>query len=75
MSVNSMSLKARINNYAKQHKISPQVVLQNYLFEHFLERISVSEFNDKLIIKGGLLISSLVGLDTRSTMDLDTTLR
>lgn len=75
MSVNSMSLKAKINNYAKQHKIAPQVVLQNYLFEHFLERIAASDFREHLIIKGGLLISSIVGLDTRSTMDLDTTLR
>lgn len=74
MIINSMSLKAKINNYAKQHKIAPQVVLQNYLFEQFLERIAASEFCNKLIIKGGLLISSLVGLDTRSTMDLDTTL-
>lgn len=70
-----MSLKAKINNYAKHHKIAPQVVLQNYLFEHFLERIAASEFREHLIIKGGLLISSIVGLDTRSTMDLDTTLR
>lgn len=75
MSASSMSLKAKINNYAKQHKIAPQVVLQNYLFERFLERVSLSEYRDNLIIKGGLLISSLVGLDTRSTMDLDTTLQ
>ena len=75
MSASSMSLKAKINNYAKQHRIAPQVVLQNYLFERFLERVSLSEYRDNLIIKGGLLISSLVGLDTRSTMDLDTTLQ
>ena len=75
MSVSSMSLKAKINNYAKQHRIAPQVVLQNYLFERFLERVSLSEYRDNLVIKGGLLISSLVGLDTRSTMDLDTTLQ
>ena len=75
MSATSMSLKAKINNYAKQHKIAPQVVLQNYLFERFLERVALSKYSDNLIIKGGLLISSLVGLDTRSTMDLDTTLQ
>ncbi|MBO7460970.1 MAG: nucleotidyl transferase AbiEii/AbiGii toxin family protein [Bacteroidales bacterium] len=75
MSASSMSLKAKINNYAKQHRIAPQVVLQNYLFERFLERVSLSEYRDNLVIKGGLLISSLVGLDTRSTMDLDTTLQ
>lgn len=75
MSASSMSLKAKINNYAKQHRIAPQVVLQNYLFERFLERVFLSEYRDNLVIKGGLLISSLVGLDTRSTMDLDTTLQ
>jgi len=75
MSSKSMSLKAKINNYAKSRNIAAQVVLQNFMFEHLLERISVSAYRDKFIIKGGMLISSLVGLDTRSTMDLDTTLR
>ena len=70
-----MSLKARINNYAKDHGIAAQVVLQNYMFERFLERLSNSEFKDKFVIKGGMLIATIVGLDIRSTMDLDTTLR
>jgi predicted nucleotidyltransferase component of viral defense system len=70
-----MSLKARINNYAKKHGIAAQVVLQNYMFERFLERLSKSEHKDKFVIKGGLLIATIVGLDIRSTMDLDTTLR
>lgn len=69
------SLKARINNYAKDNGISPQVVMQNFFFERFLERLSRSEFKDNFIVKGGLLIASLVGIDTRSTMDLDVTLR
>jgi len=75
MSSTSMSLKARINNYAKEHSIAAQVVLQNYMFERFLERLSKSEFKDKFVIKGGMLIATIVGLDIRSTMDLDTTLR
>jgi predicted nucleotidyltransferase component of viral defense system len=70
-----MSLKARINNYAKKHGIAAQVVLQNYMFERFLERLSKSEYKEKFVIKGGLLIATIVGLDIRSTMDLDTTLR
>jgi len=70
-----MSLKARINTYAKEHSIAAQVVLQNYMFERFLERLSKSEFKDKFVIKGGMLIATIVGLDIRSTMDLDTTLR
>jgi len=70
-----MSLKARINQYAKNNKVAAQVVLQNYMFERFSERLSYSEYQDMFIIKGGMLITSIVGLDTRATMDLDTTLR
>lgn len=70
-----MSLKGRIKNYAKCNNIAAQVVLQNYMFERFLERLSLSEYNEKFVVKGGMLIAAIVGLDTRSTMDLDTTLR
>ena len=69
-----MSLKAKINAYAKQHGIAAQVVLQNYMFECFLDRISRSPYADNFIIKGGILVSAIVGLDVRSTMDMDATL-
>ena len=69
-----MSLKSKINAYAKQNGITAQVVLQNYMFERFLVRLAKSEFKDKFVIKGGMLVAKLVGLDIRSTMDLDTTL-
>jgi len=75
MSFKSMSLKARINHYAKKNNITAQVVLQNFMFERFLERLSKSEYQDKFVIKGGMLVAAIVGLDTRSTMDLDATLR
>lgn len=75
MSSKAMSLKGRIKNYAKSNNIAAQVVLQNYMFECFLARLSVSEYHEKFVVKGGLLIAAIVGLDTRSTMDLDTTLR
>ncbi len=75
MSSKAMSLKSRINNYAKKNNIAAQVVLQNYMFERFLERLSRSKYQEKFVIKGGMLVAALVGLDTRSTMDLDTTLR
>ena len=71
----AMSFKAKINNYAKKSKLPAQVVLQNFMFERFLERLSVSEYQDKFVIKGGMLISVLVGLETRSTMYLDATLK
>lgn len=75
MSSKAMSLKAKIRNYAKDNRIAAQVVLQNYMFERFLARLSRSEYRDKFVIKGGMLIAAIVGLDTRSTMDLDTTLK
>jgi len=75
MSSTAMSLKGRINNYAKKNNIAAQVVLQNYMFERFLERLSKSEYQEKFVIKGGMLVAAIVGLDIRSTMDLDTTLR
>lgn len=75
MSSKAMSLKGKINNYAKRNNIAAQVVLQNYMFERFLSRLSASEYRDNFVIKGGMLIAAIVGLDTRSTMDLDTTLR
>jgi predicted nucleotidyltransferase component of viral defense system len=72
---NAMSLKAKIRNIAKAKGVSAQVVLQNYFFERFLDRLSQSEYRDKFILKGGFLIAAMAGLDARSTMDMDTTAR
>jgi predicted nucleotidyltransferase component of viral defense system len=70
-----MSLKTHIRNLAKEKRISALVLLQNYMFEGFLMRLSRSEYRDKFILKGGMLIAAMVGLDNRSTMDLDATLK
>lgn len=70
-----MSLKAKIRNIAKEKRLPAQVVLQNYMFERFMYRLSLSEYKDKFVIKGGMLVASIVGLDNRATMDLDTTLK
>jgi predicted nucleotidyltransferase component of viral defense system len=75
MSSKAMSLKGKIKNYAKSKSIAAQVVLQNYMFERFLARLSMSDYREKFVVKGGMLIAAIVGLDTRSTVDLDTTLR
>lgn len=72
---NAMSLKARIRNLARQKKIPAQVVLQNYMFERLLVRLSASPCKDKFVLKGGMLVAAMVGLDNRATMDLDTTLK
>ncbi len=72
---NATQLKAIIRNVSKEKKISAQLVLQNYMLERLLERISLSKYKDNLILKGGFLIASMVGLDTRATMDMDVTIK
>ncbi len=71
----AVQLKALIRNLARKHGLEPQVVMQNYMMERFLERISLSAYRDKFILKGGLLITAMVGLDTRTTMDMDATIK
>lgn len=70
---NDMSLKALINKKAKEINAAPQLVMQNYIMECLLDRISRSQFKDNFILKGGFLLSSVLGLENRSTMDMDTT--
>lgn len=70
-----MSFKAKIRNIAKQKNIPAQVILQNYMFERLLVRLSASEYREKFVLKGGMLVAAIVGLDNRATMDLDTTLK
>ena len=70
-----MQLKALINNKAKAAGVSPQLMLQNYMLERLIDRISRSPWRDCIIVKGGMLIGSLIGVDRRTTKDLDTTVR
>lgn len=70
-----MQLKAKINNLAKENRIPAQAVLQSYMLERLLERIALSKYKDNIILKGGMLIASLVGINIRTTMDMDATLR
>ena len=70
-----MQLKAFIKKKAAEKNISAQLVMQNYMLERLLERISLSPYKRNFILKGGFLISAIVGLDTRTTMDLDTTIK
>ena len=72
---NAMRLKARISNMAKEAGIPAQAMMQSYLLERLLERLAESPWRDNVVIKGGVLISSLVGVGSRTTMDLDTTVR
>ena len=72
---NKDSLKAKVSNLASTTNIPNKYLIQSFMFEALLKRISVSKYNDKFIIKGGLLLSSIFGVNLRSTMDLDTTIK
>ncbi len=72
---NAMHLKAIIKNLAKEKNISAQLVMQNFMLERLLERVSVSKYQPNFILKGGFLIAAMVGLDARATMDLDATIK
>lgn len=70
-----MRMKALIRNIAKEKNINSAVVLRNYMLEHLLERISKSKYKDNFVLKGGMLVVSIVGIDSRATIDLDATFR
>lgn len=65
---------AKIRKMASQRKISPQILLQEVVLDDILDRIAHSEYRDNLVLKGGFLIASLIGTDTRSTRDIDTSI-
>lgn len=68
-------LKDLIRNLSKEKSADAQIMMRNYMMERFLERISLSKYRDNFILKGGMLVASMVGQDARSTMDLDATVR
>jgi predicted nucleotidyltransferase component of viral defense system len=71
----STQLKALIRNFSEKKSITPEIILRNFMMERLLERISVSKYKNNFILKGGMLISAMVGIDTRATMDIDTVLK
>jgi predicted nucleotidyltransferase component of viral defense system len=76
MTINSpRQLKDWINNRAKREGVIANTLLQSFMMERLLERIAVSSFRDNFILKGGFLIAAMIGIDMRSTMDLDTTIK
>ena len=72
---NATAVKAKIKNKAGGSSDKSQIMLRIYLMERLLERVSLSRYRDNFVLKGGLLVSSLVGVDMRSTMDIDTTVK
>ena len=75
MMKSATAVKAKIKNKAGGNSDKSQVMLRIYLMERLLERVSLSKYRDNFVLKGGLLVSSLVGVDMRSTMDVDTTVK
>lgn len=71
----SRQLKDLIRNMAKGNSDKSQLLIRNYAMERFLERVALSKYKDNFILKGGMLVSAMVGLDNRATMDIDTTIR
>ena len=72
---NRDSLKAKASNLSKKTNIPNKYLIQNFMFEALLKRISKSKYKNKFVIKGGLVLSSVFGVNLRSTMDLDTTIK
>ncbi len=72
--MNSMQIKAKIRNIADQKKVDFNMVFRLYMYDRFIERLAISKYKDKFILKGGFYLSSLFGVENRSTMDIDTTI-
>ena len=75
MGLTSAQVKGKIKNIASKNGADPRVLMRIYMMERFLERVSLSAYKDNFIIKGGMLITSMVGISVRSTMDIDTTVK
>ncbi|WP_276874459.1 nucleotidyl transferase AbiEii/AbiGii toxin family protein [Dialister micraerophilus] len=73
--INIESIKGKIRNLAEKKNLKSQEILQIYFFERFLDRLSKSQYKNNFVIKGGFLISSLIGIENRTTMDMDTTIK
>lgn len=72
---NKDSLKAKVFNLSKETNVPNKYIIQEFMFEALLRRISISKYKEKFVIKGGFLLSSIFGVNLRSTMDLDTTIK
>ena len=75
MITTARQLKDLIRNMSKKKSADAQILKRNYMMERFLERISLSEYKNQFILKGGMLVAAMVGLDARATMNLDATIK
>lgn len=75
MITTARQLKDLVRNLSNKKSADAQILMRNYMMERFLERISLSEYKNQFILKGGMLVAAMVGLDARATMDLDATIK
>ena len=75
MKLSKEQLKGRLRNVANKNNADARVLLRQFMMERFLERLSKSKYRDNFIIKGGTLVTAMMGVSLRSTMDVDTTIR
>lgn len=68
-------IKGRIKSVAKQNNADARTLMRIYMMERFLERLTQSEYRDNFIIKGGILVTAMIGVAHRSTMDIDTSMK
>jgi len=71
----SNQLKALVRNLSRKVNVEAEVILRNFMLERLLERIAASKYRNRFILKGGMLIAAMVGIATRSTMDMDITIK
>ena len=71
----SRQLKDKVRNMSGGNSTKAQTLIRNFIMERFLERITLSEYRDNFVLKGGMLVASLIGSDMRATMDIDATVR
>ena len=75
MTSSSRQLKDKVRNISDGNSNKETTLIRNFMMERFLERVSISPYHDNFILKGGMLLASIVGVDMRATMDIDTTVK
>jgi hypothetical protein len=67
----SKQLKDMIRNLSRKNQVQAHILMRNYMMERFLERVALSPYRNSFILKGGMLVAAMVGIDSRATMDMD----
>lgn len=73
--MNSMQIKDKLKNIAVKRNLDFNTLLRLHMYDRFIERLAISEYRDNFILKGGFYLSTLFGLENRSTKDIDTAIK